>query len=245
MGQLDGKVAIISGSSKGMGAMHAKKLVSEGAKVVITANHEQPGTDLAHQLGDDCAIFVKQDVTKEDDWRNVVKQAMDRWGKIDILINNAGIEVDKSLFDITAEEYMKIVEINQLSQFLGIKIVGKVMKEQKSGSIVNVSSMDGIVGGVVGYTDTKFAVRGLAKAAAIELSPFNVRVNSIHPGVIQTRMIEEADDKVAVEQLEKTIPMKRIASPEEVSNMIAYMVSDQCSYSTGAEFLITGGLLAQ
>ena len=136
---------------------------------------------------------------------------------------------------------MKIVNINQVSVFLGTKTVAETMKAQNAGSIINISSMNGLVGGAIGYTDTKFAVRGMTKAVSRELSPYNIRVNSVHPGVIQTAMLEQEDVKEQVEQFKKTIPMRRVA---QVSNMVIFLASDEASYSTGAEFVIDGGLTA-
>lgn len=139
---------------------------------------------------------------------------------------------------------MKIVNINQVSVFLGMKSVASTMKEQQHGSIINISSMNGLVGGAIGYTDTKFAVRGMTKAASSDLSPYNIRVNSVHPGVIQIPMIEQEGVKEAVEEFAKTIPMRRVALTEEVSNMVIFLASDDASYSTGSEFVIDGGLTA-
>ena len=151
----------------------------------------------------------------------------------------------KSLFDLTLEEYKRTVEINQVSVFLGMKAVAPSMKKAGSGSIVNISSMNGLVGGAIGYTDTKFAVRGMTEAAALNLSPMGIRVNSVHPGVIATPMVVQEDTKAAVEEFSKSIPLKRVAQPEEVSNMVLFLASDESSYSTGSEFVIDGGLTAQ
>lgn len=139
---------------------------------------------------------------------------------------------------------MKIVNINQVSVFLGMKSVSSTMKKQKEGSIINISSMNGIVGGAIGYTDTKFAVRGMTKAASRDLSPYNIRVNSVHPGVIQTPMLEQENVKEQVEKFKKSIPMRRVAQPEDVTNMVIFLSSNESSYSTGSEFIIDGGLTA-
>ncbi|MEN2451548.1 SDR family oxidoreductase, partial [Bacillus sp. JR_15] len=184
------------------------------------------------------------DVTSEDDWHNVIETVLAKWNKIDVLVNNAGMTYNKPLESLTLDDYMKIVNINQVSVFLGIKSVAKVMKEQQSGAIINISSIDGLVGGAIGYTDTKFAVRGMTKAAAHELSPYNIRVNSVHPGVINTPMIQQKDVKEAVDEFAKQIPMRRIAEVEEVSNMVCFLASDEASYSTGSEFVIDGGITA-
>ncbi|WP_105994026.1 glucose 1-dehydrogenase [Staphylococcus simulans] len=243
MGRLTDKVVIITGGAQGMGEVHAKKAVAEGAKVVITDINEEKGQKTSEALGAQ-ALFIKHDVTKQEDWERVVDQVLKQWDKIDVLVNNAGITYNKSIEELSLEDYMKIVNINQVSVFLGIKAVSRIMKQQENGSIINISSMNGLVGGAIGYTDTKFAVRGMTKAAASALSPFNIRVNSVHPGVIQTPMLEQEDVKEAVQRFEKSIPMRRIAQPEEVSNLVCFLASDEASYSTGSEFVIDGGITA-
>ncbi|AYM01835.1 SDR family NAD(P)-dependent oxidoreductase [Levilactobacillus yiduensis] len=244
MGKLDGKVAIITGAAQGMGAAHAKLFVSEGAKVVITDVKEAEGKQLAADLGD-AAIFIKHDVTSAADWQTVVDQTKAKFGRIDILVNNAGITFAKRLQDISEDDYIKIFKINQLGTFLGVKTVAKEMVAQHAGSIVNISSLNGLVGGAVGYTDTKFAVRGMTKAAALELAPSGVRVNSVHPGVIETPMISQPGTEEAVKQFAKAIPLRRIAKPEEVSKLVLFVASDDASYATGSEFVVDGGMSAQ
>jgi len=244
MARLEGKVAIITGSAQGMGAAHAKLFIEEGAKVVLTDLNEEKGQQTAAELGDN-AIFVKQNVTSEEDWKAVVDKAVEAFGKVDVLVNNAGITMAKSILEMSLSDYRKIVEINQVSVFLGIKAVAPAMIEGGKGSIVNISSMNGLVGGAAGYTDTKFAVRGLTKAAALELSRQGVRVNSVHPGVIATPMVVQEDTKAAVEEFSKHIPIGRVAEPTEVSNLVLFLASDESSYSTGSEFVIDGGLTAQ
>ncbi|MES3693941.1 glucose 1-dehydrogenase [Staphylococcus cohnii] len=243
MGKLQDKVVVITGGAQGMGELHAKKAIAEGAKIVITDINDELGQKTANSLGDD-VLFIKHDVSKEADWNHVIQEVMNKWNRIDVLVNNAGITYNKTIDQISLEDYMKIVNINQVSVFLGIKTVSKIMKSQKQGSIINISSMNGLVGGAIGYTDTKFAVRGMTKAAAKELSPYNIRVNSVHPGVIKTPMLEQDDVKEAVKEFEKTIPMRRVAQPEEVSNLVCFLGSDDASYSTGSEFVIDGGITA-
>ncbi len=243
MGKLQDKVVVITGGAQGMGKLHAKKAIAEGAKVVITDINDELGQKTANSLGDD-VLFIKHDVSKETDWNHVIQEVMNKWNRIDVLVNNAGITYNKTIDQISLEDYMKIVNINQVSVFLGIKTVSKIMKSQKQGSIINISSMNGLVGGAIGYTDTKFAVRGMTKAAAKELSPYNIRVNSVHPGVIKTQMLEQDDVKEAVKEFEKTIPMRRVAQPEEISNLVCFLGSDDASYSTGSEFVIDGGITA-
>ncbi|HHW68336.1 MAG: 3alpha(or 20beta)-hydroxysteroid dehydrogenase [Epulopiscium sp.] len=244
MKRLENKVAIITGAAQGMGAAHAKLFVEEGAKVVLTDLNEEKGQAVAAELGEN-AIFVKQDVTSEEDWKVVVAKAEEVFGPVNILVNNAGISVNKSIMDMSLEEYRRIVDINQVSVFLGMRAVVPSMEKAGKGSIINVSSINGLVGGAIGYTDTKFAVRGMTKAAAIELTRKGIRVNSVHPGVIATPMIQQEDAKDAIEEFAKFIPLKRIAQPEEVSNMVLFLASDESSYSTGSEFVVDGGLTAQ
>ncbi|BAP84874.1 short chain dehydrogenase [Paucilactobacillus hokkaidonensis JCM 18461] len=244
MDRLKDKVAIITGGSQGMGAAHAKLFIDEGAKVVITDINAEKGEKYADELGNN-ATFIKQDVSSETDWQRVMDETKQKLGNLDILVNNAGITFAKSIFDITVDDYVKIFRINQLGAFLGTKYAAIAMKDQQHGSIVNISSLNGIVGGAVGYTDTKFAVRGLTKAAALELAHYNIRVNSVHPGVISTPMIHQGDTGDAVEQFAKSIPLQRIAKPNEVSKMVLFLASDDSSYSTGSEFVIDGGMSAQ
>lgn len=244
MGRLENKVAIVTGAAQGMGAAHATRFIKEGAKVVITDLNEEKGAALANELGEN-ALFVKHNVTSEEDWAAVIAQTEEAFGPVHILVNNAGISFNKGLQTLTLDDYRKIVDINQVSVFLGMKAVLPSMQKVENGSIVNISSMNGLVAGVVGYTDTKFAVRGMTKAAAIELAEFGIRVNSVHPGVIATPMTQQEDAKAAIEEFSKFIPLKRVAQVEEVSNLVLYLASDESSYSTGAEFVIDGGLTAQ
>lgn len=244
MARLEDKVAIITGSAQGMGEAHARMFIDEGAKVVITDLNEEKGSALAEELGEN-AIFIKQNVTSEADWKNVIEETEKKFGPVDVLVNNAGITMSKSIEETTLDDYNKIVQINQVSVFLGMKSDGASMRKAGGGSIINISSMNGIVGGAIAYTDTKFAVRGMTKAAALEYSPQGIRVNSVHPGVIETPMIMQEDVKAQVEEFAKTIPMKRIAKIEEVSKTVLFLASDDSSYSTGAEFIIDGGLTAQ
>lgn len=244
MNRLSEKVAIITGAAQGMGETHARLFLEEGAKVVLTDLNEEKGQALVDELGEN-AIFVKQNVASEEDWSNVIEKAEEAFGPVNVLVNNAGITMAKNMMDITLEDYRRIVDINQVSVFLGMKAVVPSMKKAGGGSIVNISSMNGLVAGAVAYTDTKFAVRGMTKAAAINLAPMGIRVNSVHPGVIATPMVVQEDTKAAVEAFSKQIPLKRVAEPKEVSYMVLFLASDESSYSTGSEFVIDGGITAQ
>lgn len=244
MARLQDKVIIITGAAQGMGATHARLCVKEGAKVVLTDINAEKGQALASDLGEN-ALFIPHDVTSEQDWAEVIEKTQAQFGAVNVLVNNAGITMAKSILDVSLEDYRRIIEINQVSVFLGMKSVIPSMKSSQTGSIINISSINGLVGGAVGYTDSKFAVRGMTKAAALECAPFGIRVNSVHPGVIATPMIMQDDTKAAVEQFAKNIPLKRLAQPEEVSSIVMYLASDESSYSTGAEFIVDGGLTAQ
>jgi len=244
MGRLANKVAIVTGGARGMGASHARKFVEEGAKVVITDLNAEAGQALAAELGEN-VIFVQQDVTNAQDWERVVAEAEKAFGPVNILVNNAGISVASSFEEMTEEQYRKIIDINQVSVFLGMKTVLPSMKKAEKGSIVNISSINGLVAGAVGYTDSKFAVRGMSKAAAVEFAKYGIRVNSVHPGVIETPMVTEGDAVEQIKQFAKFIPLQRIAQSEEITNLVLFLASDESSYSTGAEFVADGGLTAQ
>ncbi|CAN5158030.1 SDR family oxidoreductase [soil metagenome] len=247
MGRLSGKVAIITGAARGMGASHARLFVQQGAKVVLTDLNADGGESLAKELGD-AAIFVSHDVTKPDSWSNVIAKAVDAHGTIDILVNNAGILGPMApTAELTAEGYDLVCAINQHSVFYGMKAVLPVMVKAGRGSIVNISSIAGMAANYgfpsLAYVASKFAVRGMTKATAVEYGKHNIRVNSVHPGFIQTPMMVEATDEVGGEALAQ-IPLGRIADPIEVSNLVLFLASDESSYITGAEHLVDAGMLA-
>lgn len=238
--RLKDKVAIITGGASGIGAAAAKLFVKEGAKVVIGDLNAEVGTALANELGDN-AHFVELNVADEASWDNVVSETIEKFGDIDILVNNAGVSTILSIENSSLEDYKRIVSINQESVFLGTQKVIPSMKKN-GGSIVNTSSINGLVAGTVGYTDTKFAVRGMTKAAARELSQYKIRVNSVHPGVIRTPMVEQNEAIDEINALAQTIPVGRMAEPEEVANVILFLASDEASYCTGGEYVVDGGL---
>ncbi len=244
MARLQDKVIIITGAAQGMGATHARLCIEAGAKVVLTDINTEKGQALAAELGSQ-ALFIQHNVTSEDDWTQVIAATQAYFGTINVLVNNAGITQSKSILETSLDDYRRILEINQVSVFLGMKAVIPSMQASKQGSIINISSINGLVGGAIGYTDSKFAVRGMTKAAALECAPFGIRVNSVHPGVIATPMIMQGDTKAAVEAFAKSIPLRRVAQPEEVSRLVLYLASDDSSYSTGSEFIVDGGLTAQ
>lgn len=241
MKRLEDKVAIITGGAAGMGATHVRLFIEEGAKVVLTDIDAEKGQALAKELGEN-AHFIQHDVTDEAGWEKVVDETEEIFGPINVLVNNAGISPVLSLEHSTLEDYMKVVQINQVSVFLGMKAVLDSMKKTENGSIVNISSINGLVGGAIGYTDTKFAVRGMTKAAARGLAPYNIRVNSVHPGVINTPMVQESPAFEQIQAMVQTIPLKRMSEPNEISQLVLFLASDDSSYSTGAEFIADGGM---
>ncbi|MGW0329076.1 glucose 1-dehydrogenase [Nocardia sp. NPDC003183] len=237
MGRLAGKVAVISGGARGMGAAHARRFVAEGASVVIGDVLDDEGATVAKELGDAVA-YRHLDVREPEQWAGIVAAAVEEFGGLHVLVNNAGIVNGNLLVDFALDEWQRIIDINLTGTFLGMQAAVPAMKEAGGGSIVNISSVEGMRGspGLHGYTATKFAVRGLTKSAALELAPQGIRVNSVHPGLISTPMTEG----IPADFLQ--IPLERAAEPDEVSALVAYLASDESSYSTGAEFVVDGGL---
>jgi 3alpha(or 20beta)-hydroxysteroid dehydrogenase len=248
MGRLDGKVAIITGASQGMGEAHARRFVAEGAKVTMTDINEERGQEIASELGDS-ARFIKADVTSLDDWRRVVDETESNFGAITVLVNNAGIIgpiVETTEFD--EEEYLKVCAINQHSQFYGMKCVIPSMQKAGGGSIINVSSIAGLVSIVgapnVAYVGSKFASRGMTKHVAVQYGKDNIRVNSVHPGYILTPMMAAATDEEGG-GISSQIPLGRMADPDEVSQLMVWLASDNSSYISGTEQVVDAGLTAQ
>jgi 3alpha(or 20beta)-hydroxysteroid dehydrogenase len=248
MNRLDGKVALVTGAARGMGSSHARKFVEEGAKVILSDLSDRAGKELADDLGPN-ALFVHHDATAADSWNQLVMQGIAAFGEITILVNNAGVlgPLAKTA-DLDETAYHGVCAINQHAVFLGMKAVLPSMERAGIGSIVNISSIAGIVANYgfpsLAYVASKFAVRGMTKATAIEYGPKNIRVNSVHPGFIQTPMMVEATDEGGGDALDM-IPLGRIADPVEVSNLVLFLASDESSYITGAEHLIDAGMLAQ
>jgi 3alpha(or 20beta)-hydroxysteroid dehydrogenase len=252
MGRVSGKVAIITGAARGMGAAHARRLIEEGAKVMLTDVLDQEGEATAKALGAN-AQFRHLDVTREAEWKQIVSETETAFGPVNVLVNNAGI-VDWSPIETMEEShYRRVIDINQVSVFLGMKSVLPSMKRAGGGSIINISSVSGLLGNpnVLGYTASKFAVRGMSKSAAVEFAPHNIRVNSIHPGIIRTPMTmpmttpdtEERFAAIAAQAAQT--PAARVGEPDEVANVVLMLASDETRFSTGAEFVIDGGLSCQ
>ncbi|MEU8796990.1 glucose 1-dehydrogenase [Spirillospora sp. NPDC048819] len=248
MGQLDGKVALITGGARGMGKSHVRRFLDEGAKVVFGDVLEDEGAKLAADLGDD-ARFIRMDVSREDDWHNAVETATSTFGALHILVNNAGIIRHKTIEEMSVDEFRQILDVNLIGQWLGVKSVTAAMREAGGGSIVNVSSTEGFIGasGLAAYSASKFGIRGLTKAAARELGKYGIRVNSIHPGGVLTPLSLQ-DDVVSAtadsaDAFLKALPLGRMGKSKEVSGLVVYLASDDSSYCTGSEVLVDGGML--
>jgi 3alpha(or 20beta)-hydroxysteroid dehydrogenase len=249
MGRLDGKVALITGAARGQGEAEARLFAAEGARVMLGDVLDDDGEVVAKELGERAA-YLHHDVTSEADWETIVNATIARFGRVDVLVNNAGVFRLQGMTATSLDEYMRIVTINQVGTFLGMKAVATPMIGQGSGSIVNISSVAGLVGsaGTVAYTASKFAVRGMTKVAAVELAPFGVRVNSVHPGFIDTAMLRDdvgLADPALRQAAGERIPNGRLAAAEDVAKLVLYLASDDSAYSTGSEFVIDGGLTAR
>jgi 3alpha(or 20beta)-hydroxysteroid dehydrogenase len=248
MGQLDGKVAIITGAAQGMGEAHTRRFVAEGAKVVMADLNEGDGERIAKKLGD-AAVFVKSDVTSVGDWRTLVETAESQFGNVTVLVNNAGIigPIAETV-ELDEEDFHTVCLVNQYSQFYGMKAVIPSMQRAGGGSIINVSSVAGLVS-IVGapnlaYVGSKFASRGMTKHVATQYGKDNIRCNSVHPGYIKTPMMAAATDEEGG-GITSQIPLGRMADPDEVAQLMVWLASDSSSYVSGTEQVIDAGLTAQ
>jgi 3alpha(or 20beta)-hydroxysteroid dehydrogenase len=246
MGRLDGKVALITGGARGMGKSHVRHFVAEGARVVFGDVLDDKGAYVAAQLGDQVARYIHHDVTSESDWTAAVALATGAFGKLDVLVNNAGILAFARIAEMPLADFRRVLEVNAVGCWLGMKAVIEPMTKAGGGSIVNISSIEGFTGaaGLSAYSASKFAIRGMTKAAAQELGQLGIRVNSVHPGGVLTRMVlDQANSGHDGEQFLGSLPLARFAQPAEISHLVAYLASDESSYSTGSEFVADGGLL--
>ncbi len=244
--RLKDRVAIITGGGSGIGLATARRFAAEGAKVVIADLDDEPAKALAQELGEN-AHYVHLDVSDEESWRAAVDEAVATFGPVNVLVNNAGVLLFAELTKTTTADFERLFRVNQLGCFLGMRAATAPMRAQGRGSIVNVSSIAGLQGiaGAVPYVATKWAIRGMTKTAAIELGHDGIRVNSVHPGVIDTAMTANPQfDDVDKQAVFDAFPIPRIGTAEEVAEVVAFLASDASSYCTGAEFIVDGGALA-
>ncbi|WP_434444934.1 glucose 1-dehydrogenase [Lentzea sp. E54] len=242
--RLDGKVALITGAARGQGAAAARRFAAEGARVMITDVLDEQGKELAAELG---AEYCHLDVSSEEEWADAVAFTTATFGDISVLVNNAGVLHFSALADTTLADYQRVIGINQVGTFLGMRAVVPSMKQAGAGSIVNVSSVEGLGGMpyLVAYTASKFAIRGMTKVAAMELGQHGIRVNSVHPGAIDTPMVSEAlGREIDVSPIGKKVALRRIGRPGDVANMVLFLASDESAYCTGGEFVVDGGATA-
>jgi 3alpha(or 20beta)-hydroxysteroid dehydrogenase len=247
MGRLDGKVALITGGARGMGKSHVRHFVAEGARVVFGDVLDDKGAYVAAKLGDQSCRYLHHDVTSEADWAAAVALACDAFGSVDVLVNNAGILAFAAIADMPLADFRRVLEVNAVGCWLGMKAVIDPMTKAGGGSIINISSIEGFTGaaGLSAYSASKFAIRGMTKAAARELGQFGIRVNSVHPGGVLTRMVlDQANTGRDGESFLGNLPLGRFADPGEISRLVAYLASDESSYSTGSEFVADGGVLS-
>lgn len=244
MNRLQGKTAIVTGAARGMGAATAALFVAEGARVILADVLVAEGEALAATLGD-AARFVKHDVTDEASWQGLLQAGIDLGGSVDILVNNAGVLLFKTLQQTEKSDFERVLSVNLTGSFLGLRCVGAHMIANGRGSIVNISSVDGMkaANGLGAYCSSKWALRGLTKVAAMEYGHRGVRVNSVHPGGVDTAMGNPyAEDKAAVNQRYQMVPLQRVGEPEEVARTSLFLASDESSYLCGAEIAVDGGM---
>jgi 3alpha(or 20beta)-hydroxysteroid dehydrogenase len=247
-GRLEAKVALITGAASGQGAAEARMFAAEGAAVVVADVDEPGGRRVATDLGDS-GVFVPLDVADASQWATAVEQATAAFGGVDVLVNNAGIGFPpRRIEDERPEEHDRVLATNLRGVYLGMRAVVPALSARGGGSIVNISSIDGLVGvaGMTSYAASKFAVTGMTRTAALELGRRGIRVNSIHPGVIETPLVRTAPPETLA-RLQTVLdrqPIPRMGRPEEVAYLALYLASDESSYCTGAQFVIDGGHLA-
>jgi NAD(P)-dependent dehydrogenase (short-subunit alcohol dehydrogenase family) len=249
MGRLQGKVAIISGGARGQGADEAKLFVEEGASVVFGDILDEEGRKLEAEIDESggTAQYIHLDVTKEHDWENAVTKAVSTYGKLDILVNNAGILIMKGLEETESTDWDDVQEVNSKGVFLGTKAVISAMRNAGGGSIINISSVAGLIGSrFTAYGASKGVVRLLSKSTAVQYGPEGIRCNSVHPGIIETNMTERliGTSEARQAQLDRT-PLNIIATSRDVSFGVLYLASDESRYVTGSELVIDGGITAQ
>ncbi len=245
MARLQNKIAIVTGGARGMGAATVRLFVAEGARVVIADVLDDDGSKLAAELGDR-ALFMHHDVTDEASWARVIEATQSNFGAIDILVNNAGVLLFRTLAETSKSDFEKVLAVNLVGTFLGVKLVGAQMVARKRGSIVNISSVDGMkaANGLGAYCSSKWGSRGLTKVAAMEYGHQGVRVNSVHPGGVDTAMGNPyGESREQVNKRYTMVPLQRVADPIEIARTSLFLASDDSSYLCGAEIAVDGGML--
>ena len=249
MGRFDGKVVIVTGAARGQGEAEARLFASEGAKVVLADVLDTEGQAVAADIGAN-ALYVHLDVSNEAEWQAAIAATKKFGGRLDALVNNAAIIWPSAIEDTSLEAYMTVINVNQVGCFLGMKTAQPLLKESGGGSIVNISSIDGIASknGLISYSASKFAIRGMTKTAAMEWGRFGIRVNSVHPGFVHTRL-GNPDDIPEIRELldgysRRRVPLGRTGEPEDIANLVLFLASDEAGYITGSEFVADGGILA-
>jgi len=248
MGRLTGKVALITGAGNGQGASEAYFFAKEGAKVIATDIEFTNVSEVVNKINaefPDSAIALKHDVSSEEAWIQVVEEGVKTFGNINVLVNNAGIAITTPYTQLTLDMFQRTMNINAWSQLVGIRTVVPYMKKAGGGSIINIGSLASKInaGGFSAYTMSKGAVEAMTRSAAAELGPVGIRVNSVHPGGIATRMVTENKDitQEAVRQIEAALPLRRLGTADEVAHLVVFLASDEAAYITGAEHIIDGG----
>lgn len=249
MARLDGAVALVTGAAKGMGAAHARRLAREGAKVILTDVDESNGQLVAGEIGDD-ALFLRHDVTKPDSWREVVRAGAEAFGPITVLVNNAGVSGATAIVgELDPTDYRTTISVNQDGVLYGMQAVLPAMVEAGKGSIINISSTAGLAHkpgtSSAAYTGSKFAIRGMTKAAAVEYGQYGVRVNTVLPGWVMTELMHELLTPEQIEENASKLPARRIAEPDEISLVVAFLASDEASYVSGADIVVDGAFTAE
>lgn len=244
--RLNGKITLITGAARGQGAAAARRFVAEGAEVLVTDVLDEDGAKLAAELGD-AATYLPLDVSDEAAWATAAGALRERFGRLDVLVNNAGLLHFSALADTTLADYERVIRVNQFGTFLGMRTAVPLMRD-RGGSIINLSSIEGLGGMplLVAYASSKFAIRGMTKVAAMELGRYGIRVNSVHPGAVDTPMVSNALGGMPVEMapIGKRVALGRVASPDEIANVVLFLASDESGYCTGSEFVVDGGATA-